>query len=119
MAAPAGGCSSGGHAPGYRGKAAALTLSPSPSRREWYGYHFPELIRIVPENSTYCRLAKFIGNRRELSEDSLEGLEEIVMDAAKAQAILEASRSSMGEGEGRSAGDGGGLRGPICPGRCR
>ncbi|KAM9236770.1 nucleolar protein 56-like [Leptosomus discolor] len=64
--------------------------------REWYGYHFPELIRIVPENYTYCRLAKFIGNRRELSEDSLPGLEEIVMDAAKAQAILEASRSSMG-----------------------
>ncbi|RMC14607.1 hypothetical protein DUI87_09705 [Hirundo rustica rustica] len=64
--------------------------------REWYGYHFPELIKIVPENSTYCRVAKFIGNRRELSEESLEGLEEIVMDSAKAQAILEASRSSMG-----------------------
>ncbi|NXE70991.1 NOP56 protein, partial [Calcarius ornatus] len=64
--------------------------------REWYGYHFPELIKIVPENSLYCRVAKFIGNRRELSEESLEGLEEIVMDSAKAQAILEASRSSMG-----------------------
>ncbi|XP_074396731.1 nucleolar protein 56 [Zonotrichia albicollis] len=64
--------------------------------REWYGYHFPELIKIVPENSMYCRVTKFIGNRRELSEESLEGLEEIVMDSAKAQAILEASRSSMG-----------------------
>ncbi|NWI16878.1 NOP56 protein, partial [Crypturellus soui] len=64
--------------------------------REWYGYHFPELIKIVSENATYCRLAKFIGNRKELSEESLEGLEEIVMDSAKAQAILEASRSSMG-----------------------
>ncbi|NXO81778.1 NOP56 protein, partial [Sitta europaea] len=64
--------------------------------REWYGYHFPELIKIVPENSMYCRVAKFIGNRRQLSEESLEGLEEIVMDSAKAQAILEASRSSMG-----------------------
>ncbi|NXL05555.1 NOP56 protein, partial [Mesembrinibis cayennensis] len=64
--------------------------------REWYGYHFPELIKIVSENYTYCRLAKFIGNRKELSEESLEGLEEIVMDGAKAQAILEASRSSMG-----------------------
>ncbi|KAF1531506.1 Nucleolar protein 56, partial [Eudyptula albosignata] len=64
--------------------------------REWYGYHFPELIKIVPENYTYCQLAKFIGNRKELSEESLEGLEEIVMDSAKAQAILEASRSSMG-----------------------
>ncbi|KAM6441144.1 nucleolar protein 56 isoform 1-T2 [Liasis olivaceus] len=64
--------------------------------REWYGYHFPELIKIVSDNYTYCRLAKLIGNRKELSEESLEGLEEIVMDSAKARAILDASRSSMG-----------------------
>ncbi|XP_066502428.1 nucleolar protein 56 [Hoplias malabaricus] len=64
--------------------------------REWYGYHFPELIKIVSDNSTYCKVAKFIGNRKELSEESLEALEEITMDSAKAQAILEASRSSMG-----------------------
>ncbi|NXK97897.1 NOP56 protein, partial [Formicarius rufipectus] len=75
--------------------------------REWYGYHFPELIKIVPENSMYCRVAKFIGNRRELSEESLEGLEEIVMDSAKAQAILEASRSSMGERSSGGLGAGG------------
>ncbi|XP_030419820.1 nucleolar protein 56 isoform X1 [Gopherus evgoodei] len=64
--------------------------------REWYGYHFPELIKIVSDNYTYCRLAKCIANRRELSEERLEALEEIVMDSAKAQAILDASRSSMG-----------------------
>ncbi|KAJ3603344.1 hypothetical protein NHX12_031086 [Muraenolepis orangiensis] len=64
--------------------------------REWYGYHFPELIKIVPDNFTYCRLTVLIGNRKELSEESLESLEEIVMDSAKAQAILDASRSSMG-----------------------
>ncbi|XP_018430814.1 PREDICTED: nucleolar protein 56 [Nanorana parkeri] len=64
--------------------------------REWYGYHFPELIKIVPDNYTYCRLTKLIGNRKELSEENLESMEEIVMDSAKAQAILDASRSSMG-----------------------
>uniref|UniRef100_A0A3B3CYQ8 Nucleolar protein 56 n=1 Tax=Oryzias melastigma TaxID=30732 RepID=A0A3B3CYQ8_ORYME len=64
--------------------------------REWYGYHFPELIKIVSENSMYCRLAQLIGNRKELTEEKLESLEEVVMDSAKAQAILEASRSSMG-----------------------
>nr|QXT50801.1 NOP56 ribonucleoprotein-like protein [Miichthys miiuy] len=64
--------------------------------REWYGYHFPELIKIVSDNSMYCRLAQLIGNRKELSEESLESLEEVVMDHAKAQAILDASRSSMG-----------------------
>ncbi|NP_001082151.1 XNop56 protein [Xenopus laevis] len=64
--------------------------------REWYGYHFPELIKIVSDNYTYCRMAKFIGNRKELSEEKLEEMEEIVMDSAKAQAVLDASRSSMG-----------------------
>ncbi|KAM8939634.1 nucleolar protein 56 [Pelodytes ibericus] len=64
--------------------------------REWYGYHFPELIKIVSDNYTYCRMTKYIGNRKELSEENLEGMEEIVMDSAKAQAVLDASRSSMG-----------------------
>ncbi|XP_029006058.1 nucleolar protein 56 [Betta splendens] len=64
--------------------------------REWYGYHFPELIKVVSENSMYCRVAQLIGNRKELSEENLESLEEVVMDSAKAQAILDASRSSMG-----------------------
>lgn len=64
--------------------------------REWYSYHFPELVKIVPENYTYAKLAKFIKNRKELTNASLEGLEEITMDSAKAQAILDASKSSMG-----------------------
>ncbi|KAK5934364.1 hypothetical protein CgunFtcFv8_014769 [Champsocephalus gunnari] len=64
--------------------------------REWYGYHFPELVRIVPDNSMYCRMAQLIGNRKEISEENLESMEAVVMDGAKAQAILEASRSSMG-----------------------
>lgn len=64
--------------------------------KEWYSYHFPELFQIVPENYTYVRLAKFIKNRKDLTDDSLEGIEEITMDSAKAQAILDASKSSMG-----------------------
>ncbi|XP_053429384.1 nucleolar protein 56 [Nycticebus coucang] len=64
--------------------------------REWYGYHFPELVKIINDNATYCRVAQFIGNRRELNEEKLEKLEELTMDGAKAKAILDASRSSMG-----------------------
>jgi len=64
--------------------------------REWYSYHFPELVKIVPENYLFAKLAKFIKNRKELTNDSLEGLEEIIMDSGKAQAILDASKSSMG-----------------------
>lgn len=54
-------------------------------------------MKIVPENYLYAKVAKFIQNRKTLSEESLEGLEEIIMDSSKAQAILDASRSSMGE----------------------
>lgn len=64
--------------------------------REWYSYHFPELIKIVSDNYLYAKVARFIKNRKELSEDQLEELEEMVMDSSKAQAILDASRSSMG-----------------------
>lgn len=53
-------------------------------------------MKIVPENYTYVRLVRFIKNRKELTEDKLEGLEEIIMDSAKAQAVLNASKSSMG-----------------------
>ena len=42
-------------------------------------------------------MAYFVGDRKTLSEESVEGLEEIVMDSTKAQAIVEAARMSMGE----------------------
>ncbi|KAG7200988.1 hypothetical protein KM043_003344 [Ampulex compressa] len=64
--------------------------------REWYSYHFPELVKIVPENYMYAKVAQLIKNRKELTDEKLEALEEIVMDSAKAQAIVDASKSSMG-----------------------
>lgn len=64
--------------------------------REWYSYHFPELVKIVPDNYMYAKVAQLIKNRKELSQDHLDSLEEIVMDSAKAQAIIDASKSSMG-----------------------
>ena len=63
---------------------------------EWYSYHFPELVKLVPENYMYAKVAHFIKNRKDLTEDRLEALEEIVMDSSKAQAILDATKSSMG-----------------------
>merc|ERR1719210_906898 len=64
--------------------------------REWYSYHFPELMKIVTDNYTYARVAKYIKNKKDFTEDMIEGLEEIVMDSAKAQAIWDANRASMG-----------------------
>ncbi len=42
-------------------------------------------------------MARFIGSRKDLTEEKLEGLEELVMDTTKAEAIFEAARVSMGE----------------------
>ena len=64
--------------------------------REWYGYHFPELVKIVPDNNMYAKVVNLIKNRKELTDDMLGQLEELVMDSAKAQAIIDASKSSMG-----------------------
>lgn len=64
--------------------------------REWYSYHFPELIKIIPETYLYAKVVKFIKNRKEFTEDHLPELEELVMDSGKAASIYEASRASMG-----------------------
>merc|ERR1712106_586833 len=64
--------------------------------REWYSYHFPELVKIVPNNYMYARCTQLIRNRKEMDDDVVTQLEEILMDSAKAQAILDASKSSMG-----------------------
>lgn len=44
-------------------------------------------------------MVRFIGSRKDLTEDKLEELEELVMDSTKAQAIFEAARVSMGREE--------------------
>ena len=64
--------------------------------REWYSYHFPELYKIVPDNYLYARIACFMRSRNELSEEKLEGLIAILSDEEKAQAILAASKASIG-----------------------
>jgi len=80
--------------------------------REWYGYHFPELVRIVNENYPYCKLIKLIGRRENLlqamqeqedqeDEDAeapelIKKMEEILMDSTKVQSIQDAARKSVG-----------------------
>lgn len=66
--------------------------------REWYGWHFPELVKIVSENHKYAKCALFIGDKKTLSEDSLHELAAIVDDdESTARAIIEAARVSMGQ----------------------
>jgi nucleolar protein 56 len=65
--------------------------------REWYGYHFPELVRFVPDNHQYARAAQFIGNKDTLNEEKLPDLAAILDDDSTcAQNVLDAARGSMG-----------------------
>ncbi|KAG4026310.1 hypothetical protein MFRU_042g00390 [Monilinia fructicola] len=66
--------------------------------REWYGWHFPELIRIVSDNHTYAKLALAIGNKKNLNDESLHDIAAIVNDDGDiAQAIIDAAKVSMGQ----------------------
>ncbi|KAL8797927.1 MAG: hypothetical protein Q9182_007110 [Xanthomendoza sp. 2 TL-2023] len=66
--------------------------------REWYSWHFPELIRIVSENQAYARLALFIGDKKRLSDDDIHALAAQVDDDADiAQSIIDAAKVSMGQ----------------------
>jgi len=65
--------------------------------REWYSYHFPELVKIVNDNYKFAHLASMIGNRKTFADERLEEVEELLGDTAQAQAVLSASKSSMGE----------------------
>ena len=60
--------------------------------REWYSWHFPELLKIVNDNYMYARLVKFIQRRDSLTKESVPKMEEIVLDEAKAQAVLDAAK---------------------------
>mmetsp|Transcript_47491 Transcript_47491/g.124471 ORF Transcript_47491/g.124471 Transcript_47491/m.124471 type:complete len:534 (-) Transcript_47491:397-1998(-) len=64
--------------------------------REWYSWHFPELVKIINDNYMYARCLLMIKRRDSLSEASLPELTAILMDDTKAQAVLDASRHSMG-----------------------
>lgn len=65
--------------------------------KEWYSWHFPELVKIVSDNYKYARLVKVIKNKSELSYDQLESIAEIVdNDEGLARQIVDAARASMG-----------------------
>ena len=56
--------------------------------REWYGWHFPELSKIITDNLIYTKTVKAIGQREKTSSVDLEGIlpediEKDVKDAAE------------------------------------
>ncbi|KAJ4829960.1 hypothetical protein Tsubulata_036060 [Turnera subulata] len=65
--------------------------------REWYSWHFPELVKIVNDNYLYAKIAKFIEDKAKLSDAQIPELTDIFGDEDKAKEVVEAAKASMGQ----------------------
>src|SRR5271154_2926464 len=66
--------------------------------REWYSWHFPELVKIVSENQKYSSVVLFVKDKATLTADSLHDLAALVDDDEDiAKSIIEAAKTSMGQ----------------------
>jgi len=66
--------------------------------KEWYGWHFPELSKIVNDNYQFARLAVCIKNRSNEIDSLLPAIEEILdHDTVRANQVIEAAKHSMGQ----------------------
>uniref|UniRef100_A0A0E0EFM1 Nucleolar protein 56 n=1 Tax=Oryza meridionalis TaxID=40149 RepID=A0A0E0EFM1_9ORYZ len=65
--------------------------------REWYSWHFPELVKIVNDNYIYSKIAKFVVNKSDLAEKDIPALADLIGDEDKAKEIVEAAKASMGQ----------------------
>lgn len=67
--------------------------------KEWFGWHFPELGKIIADNYVYVRLVRVIEERKKFLENKdelIEKMDEITLDPEITKAICEAAAMSMG-----------------------
>ena len=58
--------------------------------REWYSWHFPELLKLVSQNDAYSRLVLWIGEKERLSDSDKDELAaQVDDDAEMAQSIID------------------------------
>lgn len=60
--------------------------------KEWYGWHFPELARLVNDNVLYARICKLLRQRSNIKQVDLSE----IMDAETAKIVTNAAALSMG-----------------------
>lgn len=66
--------------------------------KEWYGWHFPELAKLVPDNYKFAKLVLFIKDKASLTDESLHDLTEILdNDAGISERVIDNARISMGQ----------------------
>lgn len=67
--------------------------------KEWYGWHFPELIKIVPDTEAYCRAVLAIKQKDDFDEDESGGklLEAVGNSEEIAAEVIASMKHSMGQ----------------------
>lgn len=55
--------------------------------REWYGWHFPELAKIVADNFQYARIVMLAKDKTNISDEMVEDLKEVVGDQDVAEQV--------------------------------
>jgi len=48
--------------------------------KEWYGWHFPELAKIITDNEIYVKLVILIKQKNNVTDEWIEAIEEITLD---------------------------------------
>merc|ERR1711934_1015238 len=65
--------------------------------REWYSWHFPELVKIVNDNLLYARLAMIIEDKSEITDEKIEQIKDLLEDDGTVVGqIIDADNTSMG-----------------------
>jgi nucleolar protein 56 len=65
--------------------------------KEWFAWHFPEMTKIVNDNTIYAKLVHVINASRENVTDAMrEQIQAVTLDEEKADQIIEAAKISMG-----------------------
>ena len=65
--------------------------------KEWFGWHFPELSKVVSDNNLYAKVVRVIGTRDGAVEENREALEEVLNSEDVASQVIEAAKTSMGQ----------------------
>jgi len=64
--------------------------------KDWFSWHFPELVKLVPEPVMYCKLLKLIKERKDMKEEMIPDIGEILVDEDLAKTVFETAKMSSG-----------------------
>jgi nucleolar protein 56 len=64
--------------------------------KDWYTWHFPELIKTVKDGYLFALVVKLIGNRKSLNKKKTEELKILIINEFVSEEIINSSRISIG-----------------------